>query len=149
MKKIITNAPLQCFTLHSHSIQRADQHYIIANSRNSCLLTRIHSVQLQESQKTFYIILNRKRCNNWHMISFIHCGSEKKQRGCMKTQKFVQATQFTNVVYFQTARRFLSRLLSRWLYSKLISTLKFLSKLKSHVLSYLTGATQHKDTGVY
>ena len=35
-------------------------------------------MQLQESQKTFYIILNRKRCNNWHMISFIHCGSEKR-----------------------------------------------------------------------
>ena len=31
-----------CFTLHSHSIQRADQH--IANSRNSCLPTRIHPV---------------------------------------------------------------------------------------------------------
>ena len=29
-----------CFTLHSHSIQRADQHE--ANSRNSCLPTRIH-----------------------------------------------------------------------------------------------------------
>ena len=29
-----------CFTLHSHSIQRADQH--VANSRNSCLPTRIH-----------------------------------------------------------------------------------------------------------
>ena len=30
------------FTLHSYSIQRADQH--IANSRNSCLSTRIHPV---------------------------------------------------------------------------------------------------------
>ena len=29
-----------CFTLHSHSIQRADQH--LANSRNGCLPTRIH-----------------------------------------------------------------------------------------------------------
>ena len=29
-----------CFTLHSHSIQRADQH--VANSRNSCLPARIH-----------------------------------------------------------------------------------------------------------
>ena len=29
-----------CFTLHSYSIQRADQH----NSRNSCLPTRIHPV---------------------------------------------------------------------------------------------------------
>ena len=29
-----------CFTLHSHSIQRADQH--VANGRNSCLPTRIH-----------------------------------------------------------------------------------------------------------
>ena len=41
MKKIIANAPL-CFTLHSHSIQRADQH--IGNSRNSCLPTGIHLV---------------------------------------------------------------------------------------------------------
>ena len=29
-----------CFTLYSHSIPRADQH--VANSRNSCLPTRIH-----------------------------------------------------------------------------------------------------------
>ena len=29
-----------CFTLHTHSIQRADQH--IANSRNSCLPTSIN-----------------------------------------------------------------------------------------------------------
>ena len=29
-----------CFTLHSHSIQRADQH--VSNSRNSCLPARIH-----------------------------------------------------------------------------------------------------------
>ena len=43
-----------CFTLHSHSIQRADQY--IANSRNgSCLPTRIHPVYLKMSQKTFYI----------------------------------------------------------------------------------------------
>ena len=43
-----------CFTLHSHSIQRADQY--IANSRNgSCLPTRIHPVYLKKSQKTFYI----------------------------------------------------------------------------------------------
>ena len=41
-----------CFTLHSHSIQRADQH--IANSRNSCLPTRIHPVYLKKSLKTFY-----------------------------------------------------------------------------------------------
>ena len=31
-----------CFTLHSLSIQRTDQH--IAYSRNSCLPTRIHPV---------------------------------------------------------------------------------------------------------
>ena len=35
-----------CFTLNSHRIQRADQH--IANSRNSCLLTRMHTVQLKK-----------------------------------------------------------------------------------------------------
>ena len=34
-----------CFTLHSYSMQRADQH--IANSRNSCLHTRIHPVYLK------------------------------------------------------------------------------------------------------
>ena len=38
---------LMCFTLHSHSIQRADQH--IANSRNSsCLPTRIHPMYLKK-----------------------------------------------------------------------------------------------------
>ena len=35
--------------------------YIIANSRNSCLPTRIHSVQLQKSQKTFYIKFIQKK----------------------------------------------------------------------------------------
>ena len=34
------------FTLHSHRTQRADQH--VANSRNSCLLTRMHTVQLKK-----------------------------------------------------------------------------------------------------
>ena len=64
-----------CFTLHSYNIQRADQH--IANSRNSCLPTRIHPVYLKKSLKTFYIKFTQKRCNNWHMISFIHSESEK------------------------------------------------------------------------
>ena len=50
-------------------LQRVDQH--IANSRNSCLPTRIHPVYLKKSLKTFYIKLTRKQCNNWHMISFI------------------------------------------------------------------------------
>ena len=36
--------------------------YIIANSRNSCLpIIRIHPVQLQKSQKTFYIKLKQKK----------------------------------------------------------------------------------------
>ena len=47
-----------CFTLHSYSIQRADQH--IANSRNSCLPTKIHAVYLKKSQKTFYIKSTQK-----------------------------------------------------------------------------------------
>ena len=34
-------------------LQRVDQH--IANSRNSCLPTRIHPVYLKKSLKTFYI----------------------------------------------------------------------------------------------
>ena len=60
VEKIPTNekddrkCSFMCFTLHSHSIQRADQN--IANSRNgSCLPTRIHPVYLKKSQKTFYI----------------------------------------------------------------------------------------------
>ena len=49
-----------CFTLHSHNIQRADQH--IANSRKcSCLPTRIHPVCLRKSQKTFYIKFTQKK----------------------------------------------------------------------------------------
>ena len=35
--------------------------YIIANSRLSCLLTRIHSVQLKKSQKTFCIKFTQKK----------------------------------------------------------------------------------------
>ena len=64
-----------CFTLHSHNIQRADQH----NSRNSCLPTRIHPVQVKKNQRRHFTEnLHRKRCNSWRMISFIHCGSEKR-----------------------------------------------------------------------
>ena len=33
----------------------------IANSRNSCLPTRIHPVQLKKSQKTFYIRFTHKQ----------------------------------------------------------------------------------------
>ena len=67
-----------CFTLHSNNIQRADLH--IANSRNSsCLPTRIHPVYLKKSQKTFYIKVTQKSCNNWYMISFIHYGSAGNQ----------------------------------------------------------------------
>ena len=35
--------------------------YIIANSRNSCLPTRIYPVQLKISQKTFYITFAQKK----------------------------------------------------------------------------------------
>ena len=48
-----------CFTLHSYSIQRADQY--IANSRNSCLPTRIHPVYLKKSLKIFYIKYTQKK----------------------------------------------------------------------------------------
>ena len=48
-----------CFTLRSYSIQRADQH--IANSRYSCLPTRIHPVYLKKSLKTFYIKFTHKK----------------------------------------------------------------------------------------
>ena len=50
------------FYFAQHSIQTADQPtYIIANSRNSCLPTRIHPVQLRKSQKTFYITFTQKK----------------------------------------------------------------------------------------
>ena len=51
-----------CFSLHSYSIQRADQH--IANSRSSCLPTRIHPKKIPEekkSLKTFYIKFTQKK----------------------------------------------------------------------------------------
>ena len=57
---------------------KADRH--IANSRNSCLPTRIHPMQLKKSQKAFYLKLTQKKMyNNWHMISFIHCGSARNE----------------------------------------------------------------------
>ena len=65
VEKILTDekdyrkCSFMCFTLHSHSIQRADQH--IANSRNSCLPTRIHPVYLKKSLKTFYIKFTQKK----------------------------------------------------------------------------------------
>ena len=40
-------------------LQRVDQH--IANSRNSCLPTRIHPVYLKKSLKTFYIKFTQKK----------------------------------------------------------------------------------------
>ena len=58
-KKDDRKCSFMCFTLHSHSIQRADQH--IANSRNSCLPTRIHPVYLKKSLKTFYITFTQKK----------------------------------------------------------------------------------------
>ena len=48
-----------CFTLHSYSVQREDQH--IADRRNSCLPTMIHPVYLKKSLKTFYIKLTQKK----------------------------------------------------------------------------------------
>ena len=48
-----------CFTLHCHSRQRADQH--IANSRNSCLPSRMHPMELKKSQKTFYMEFTQKK----------------------------------------------------------------------------------------
>ena len=48
-----------CFTLHSHSIQRAEQH--ICNSRNSCLTTRIHLVELKKiTEDILHKIYTRK-----------------------------------------------------------------------------------------
>ena len=57
--------------------QREDQHvlsltleivvYLLGYIQCSCKNHRIHFTQN----------LNRKKCNNRHMVSFIHCGSEK------------------------------------------------------------------------
>ena len=48
-----------CFAQPQHKKSRPT--YIIASSRNSCLPARIHSVQLQSSQKTFYIKFKQKK----------------------------------------------------------------------------------------
>ena len=48
-----------CFAQPQHTKRRPT--YIIANSRNSCLPSRIHSVKLQKSQKTFYKIFKQKK----------------------------------------------------------------------------------------
>ena len=53
-----------CFTLHSYSLQRADQHIqvqLTPDSRNSCLPTRIHPVYLKKSLKTFYVKFTQKK----------------------------------------------------------------------------------------
>ena len=67
-----------CFTLYSHSIQRAKQHtanmeIVVYLLGNSCAPS-----VAKKAQKTFYIKFTQKRCNNWHMISFIHSGIEKR-----------------------------------------------------------------------
>ena len=48
-----------CFTLHSYGKQRTD--HPIANSRSSCLPTRIHPVYLKKSLKKFYIKFTQKK----------------------------------------------------------------------------------------
>ena len=47
-----------CFAQPQHKKIRPT--YIITNSRYSCLPTRIHSMQLQKSPKTFYIKFKQK-----------------------------------------------------------------------------------------
>ena len=76
LKKIIANAPYVYYFAQPQQLQRADQH--IANSRNSCLPTRIHPVYLKKHRRHFTQNLHGKRCINWHMISFLHFGSEKR-----------------------------------------------------------------------
>ena len=58
-KKDYRKCSFMCFTLHSYRIQRADQH--VANSRNSCIPTRIHPVRLKKSLKTLYIKFTQKK----------------------------------------------------------------------------------------
>ena len=48
-----------CFAQSQHTKSRRT--YIIANSRNSCLPTRIHSMQLQKSKKIFDIKFKQKK----------------------------------------------------------------------------------------
>ena len=64
------------FAQLQHANRRPTYSYI-AKTRNSCLPTRIHPVYLKKSLKTFYIKFTLKKCNNWHIISFIHSGNEK------------------------------------------------------------------------
>ena len=62
VEKILTDyckCSFMCFTLHTYSIQRADQHR--ANRGNSSLPTGIHSVYLKKSMKTFYIKFTQKK----------------------------------------------------------------------------------------
>ena len=47
------------FAQPQHTKRRAT--HIIANSRNSCLPTRIHPVQLKKPQKTFFIKFTQKK----------------------------------------------------------------------------------------
>ena len=48
-----------CFAQLKHTKSRPT--YVIANSRNSCLPTKTHSVLLQKSQKRFYVKLKQKK----------------------------------------------------------------------------------------
>ena len=158
-----------CFTLHSYSIQRADQH----KSGNSFLPT------IGYIQRTFYIKFTPKRCNNWHVISFIHCGSEKRiYRYRFPGNQLRQLVLEKEVAsYIWVYSNFLIKYLTPFendaeirLFSFLMQSLckqpeyTFIKKMaspkidfylevfkqpKNHVLSYVTGAIQHKDTGIY
>ena len=157
-----------CFTLYSHSIQRADQH--IANIEiPSYLPTRIHPVQLKNHKRHFTQNLHRKRCNNW-CISFIHCGNEKIVFMFPTSQLMLgrnwlaiwmhRNSLFKNLTPFEDEAEI--RLLNFLMQSvctqpedtfikmaslKIDIYFEIFKQLKNHVLIYLTGATQHKDTG--
>ena len=59
MKKIIANAPLGVLLCMAKAYKEDTN--MIANSRNSCLPTRIHPVYLKKSLKTFYIKFTQKK----------------------------------------------------------------------------------------
>ena len=56
-KKDYRKCSFMCFTLFSHSMQRADQHI----NMEIVVYLRMHPVKLKKSQKIFYITLTQKK----------------------------------------------------------------------------------------
>ena len=74
MKKIIANPPLSFDVFYLAQPQHTE-----SRTTNSCLRTRIRPVWLKKiTEDILHKLYTEKGCNNCHMISFIHCGSEKR-----------------------------------------------------------------------